>query len=474
MAGGLFTAKRKILTAYNSRMSYTMVIGLIPFGGKDLYLNPTIEDYLRLILIISIIFLIILLVLFHKDKKYNLLLTIGISCMFIYSFTYSLCEFVYTASASNQEKVQPLADLNKTLSNANVNHISKVYVVNTQLPKPGIFFAFSNYSVEYMEKIESNYGKYGKVEQNSIFISSKDEGLDYLFDEIYFVAQIGEYYIWGYGDELKTDLGQIGYDCQKRSIPVSIYSATELYTTEDNNIINNDKVICVLPGEKQFGPYEKLYRGEYRVEIYGKNLRNGDYACYYNYGMNNLRISGIKKTDSYVEYDIKSLRNIENVEFVCENMHESSMVIDYIIVTPVKTECSISVHNAEKLNVIQRNYFVEDLYTDFRSHIISYDKTILSRRYVRLRPKGKVVINRLTMSEGRSILTLSGTNLSLADINIFTEDGEKINYEYYEQDSMEKLQVALEEEGTITIQIENNSETDIDFSSVGVLWLGEN
>ena len=473
MAGGMFVVVKKLLRSFNPKLSYTMVIGMIPFSGRDLYLNPTVLSYIKLILVVTVIYMLVLFFLYQKSDK---MLCVLISGIFLYSVTFSFMEFIYPTSREKREEVQALADFNDVLVNTLGEDVKGIYILDSVIPKPRMLFAFSDFPVKHMENIEHNYGKFEQIPEGSILISTKEEYLDKIFDEIYLIQEIKGYYVWGYGGKLENSLNESGLDCTRRKSPTFLYDGKCLSLQNQNpdegTEIKNESQSLVIPkNHLQYGPYCVLHKGKYQVDIYGKNLENGTNQAGYNHGFLELEINTVVQSPGHVQYYVELPEFSDSVEFLCGNATETPIVIDNMIITPVETE-TVSIHNAGDVPVRERYYDVSDGYRNFKSYIDSDENCIASWRYIRLNPSGNVVINRLPMTAGENQLTLFGTNIALGDIKILSEDGRQLEIEHVWQESMDLMILNVDCPEIINIEIENTSGSYIDFSALEVRLCG--
>ncbi len=473
MAGGMTVAATKLLKSFNPKLSYTMVIGMVPFSGRNLYLDPTVLSYMKLILVVTIIHIPVLFLLYKKSDK---MLGILISGLFLYSAAFSLTEFLYPASRGKCEEVQALEDFNDMLANTLGEEVKGIYILDSRIPKPRMLFAFSGYPVKHMENIEHNYGKFGQVPEGSLFVSTKEEYLDKIFDEIYMVREIEGYYVWGYGEKLENSLDELGWDCTRRKSPTLLYDGKCLSLLNQNpdegaEIQNESQSMVIPKNHLQYGPYCVLHKGKYQVDIHGKNLEKGTNHAGYNHGFLELEMNTVVQSPEHVRYYVELPEFSDSVEFLCGNATETPIVIDNMIITPVETE-TVSIHNAGDVPVRERYYDVSDGYRNFKSYIDSDENCIASWRYIRLNPSGNVVINSLPMTGGGNQLTLYGTNIALGNVTVLSEDGRQLEMEQVGQGSLDSVVLYADCPEIINIKIENVSGSYIDFSALEVRLCG--
>lgn len=477
LLGGMFVSFRKIIGNYKAPLSGTMVIGLLPFWGKNKNLQVTSIGYIRVALIAIIIFIFILSMLKFRKLKVLYLFLCGI---FLYSSTFTLIEFVIPTSTNNYKSFFSLEELNKYLASSQNIQLEKVYVLDSHVPKPRTIFAFSNYSVEYMENIECDYEKYSQIKENSLLISIEDENLDHIFEEIYYIENDTGYNIWGYGENLKNSLESMGYLCYKRENPTRIYNGIQLYLMQ--NVQSENTLYSVpeagnnlfLPPESyQYGPYCTLEKGEYKVDIYGKNLTFGTPFSYFNDGFVPLQLYNVEISSGHTQYYVKVPEFSDSVEFTYANNSNELIMIDYIVITPVYSAEKYSIQDADHIFFRNRIYNVSDGYRNFSDYITANHDCIVSWRYIRLNPNGEIKINSLPMAKGENVLILSGSNIAFSDINIISENSTPIKFEKKEVIDTDTVRVYLNSSEEITVIIQNNTNTYLDFSSLNVRWCEE-
>lgn len=477
LSGGIFVSFRKIIGNYKAPLSETMVIGLLPFWGKNKDLQVTSAGYIRVVLLAIIIFIFILSMLKLRRQKVLYLFLCGV---FLYSSAFTLIEFVFPTSRNHYESFLPLEELNEHLSDFENVHLEKIYVLNSHVPKPRTIFAFSNYSVEYMENIVCDYKKYTQIRENSLLISIEDENLDHIFEEIYYIENDTGYNIWGYGDNLKNALESMGYLCYKRENPTRIYNGIQLHLMQnvqsENTVysIPEDGNNLFLPPESyQYGPYCILEKGEYKVDVYGKNLTFGTPFSCFNEGFVPLQLNNVEISSGHTQYYVKIPEFSDSVEFAYTNNSNELIMIDYIVITPVYSAERCSIQDADHIFFRNRIYNISDGYRNFSDYITTNHDCIVSWRYIRLNPNGEIKINSLPMAKGENVLILSGSNIAFSDINIISGNSMPIKFEKKEVIDTDTVRVYLNSSEEITVIIQNNTNTYLDFSSLNVRWCEE-
>ena len=468
MLGGMFTAFRKILNMGNPKLSYTMAIGLVPFSGSDIYLKPTSASYLKLLFIALLIFLLIVYLI--RSKRQRLLWSVCI-VLFVYSSIFSLHEFIFPQSANRYNSVRTLAELNNKLSKYEGNCLDTVYVLDSVVPKPKNLFAFADFPVRYMENVQYSYAGYGEAKENSLFVSTKDEWLDFIFEEFYYI-EFNDFQLWGYGEKLKTQLEEMGYICGKRQRPVYVYNGSQLQLLKDaesRSISNRTNSLYIQPGELQYGPYISRSAGYYQIDIYGKNLTAGSYLSYFNQGATHLQLTNLTVTDSHVRYFIAISYFVSDLEFICINGTDDYILIDSLVITPLQERSQTSVADAQNVYYRTRYYDVSDRYRDFRYYLSTNEDCVVGWEYYRLNYGGELIINNVPMPPGESRFTLEGTNIQLADVSVLGPDGNPVSFSIEPTETTTVFYADCPE--AVSIVIRNNSEELIDFSGLGIRWV---
>lgn len=90
------------------------------------------------------------------------------------------------------------------------------------------------------------------------------------------------------------------------------------YSLSNGSFLNNGEDIGgirhINSGGISAGPYIRLQKGSYMVNILGNNLNLADVDCTYNNGKNKLKISNCQVTESEIKYNINVKQDCENVE----------------------------------------------------------------------------------------------------------------------------------------------------------------
>lgn len=474
----IVVAFRKILQTENPKLSYTMVAGIVPFSGSTLYNDPTASSYIRLFIVALLISFAIFLLLMFRCKK---TLYAACICIFVYSAAFSLSQFVYPSSIRNKGKVESLISLNGSFQQPEQQGcLNAVYVLDSTIPKPKVLFAFSKFPVFYMENVQCSYLEYGKTEENSLFISTKDEHLDYIFADIYKVDGVSGYYIWGRGDELREQLEQLGYPCEKRSGGILILDGADLTLRSDLmsaeekenliNLQNKSNSIYIQPGDGNFGPYTGLCAGRYQVDIYGHDLTSSNYWAYYNLGTVSLELEVQVFTDDHIRYCIAMPEFFNDVEFCSINLSDSPVIIDKLIITPLETWCQTSLSDAGNTYFRHRYYDVSDGYCNFRSYLEMDANYVSGRTYIRLFNDGELTVRDMPLAPGQNRLTLQGANIQFADVSVVSSDGSVLPVALGQ--GTDSCTFDVENADAVTITIQNHSGAAIDFSGLDIRWMG--
>lgn len=462
---GLSVALHKILVSNNPKLSYTMVIGLVPFAGSDIYLSPTEGSYVKLHFFASLVFLLVAYLIWCKKNK---LLCFVCMALFIYSSTYSLNEFIIPMSVDKYNDMQPLAELNNTLSESNNDCLNTVYILESVIPKPRALFAFADFPVRYMENIQHSYEDYAKIEENSLFVSTKDEHLDYIFEEVYRV-EFSEFYLWVYGNGLKTQFEDMGYVCDKRKSSIQDSPFDKLVISNNTEQTDAGESLCITAGNMQYGSNIALGPGYYQVDIYGENVVKGTYQTRFNQGQTHIESENIDFMDGHICYYVTIPEYISDMEFLCINNSETPIIISSLVITPILQMSQTSITQAGTVYFRYRYYDISDVYRDFRNYLSINEDCVASWRYYRVNTGGEMIINDLPMPPGESHFTLKGTNIQNADISVFDQDGNMLSVQMEAGKGV--IDFYIDCQGEVSIKIHNDTKEYIDFSALEVRWI---
>lgn len=186
----------RIMELENPRLSYTMVPGIVPFSGRQIYENPEMLNYISLIFMILGIFLLLIYSAFTKKKLFTLCIA---GLFFFYSSIYSICTWAFPVSSDKRGGVL------ESFGNDNefVDAASKIYVLDVIIPIARIPFFFPENEVVYLNKQNFGCMELADMEENGIILSSYDEKLDMTFDDIYYIGCYDNIYVWIHGSEIE-------------------------------------------------------------------------------------------------------------------------------------------------------------------------------------------------------------------------------------------------------------------------------
>lgn len=468
--GGCFVVG-KIFSSYNPVLSFSMVIGILPFAGTDICNNPSVFQYVKLMIVVTIIFVAIM-ELCRKHKM--VIVSIALLGLFVFSSSYTFKQCVMPASREKYEAQVGVSGLNAQLKLVMGVDLNKAYVLQAELPKPRVLFSLSDYSVEYLEGMHADYSFLEKIEKDSIILSKVDEKLDYMFNDVFFLGQYDNYYVWVYGDKVRELTSANGLLSMSRASQAYVFDENSLYLT--SNTFSNGN-LALASGDTQFGPYCSMARGKYKVEIFGNNLSKGNFdGCSTSKGNDGFVISNMRKTDQYVSYYINIDEYINDMEFVCDNKSSTTLFINKLVITPMQLDMVTMEKEANNLYYRHRVYPVSDLYDGFRQHLQAKDgNTIISTRYVRIYGGGELNIKDVPIKEGYNVIKIKGKNISASNIQIRGVDSDNISFDLIEGGDSDSIYIALTSPKNITINIKNNDCKYVDFEQLeiadNIFWL---
>lgn len=314
------------------------ILNILPYIGTNpiYYINQI--DFVRLIMITGIIFVIIL-VLAYK-KKY-ILAMISICICFLYTYYYVAYNMIIPNSDTNYNQVVNSMSIINNFDNMYEKY-PNIYYVDENNNKPWsdskLQFALPNYKIQtYKGQIEDMYKK---IIPNSIIISTEDLKLENTNSNIFRInaptLNRNYEYMWGYGNEIRDYLVNKNILCTNES-------SGDLY---QYNTINGEYTLDGIRsnGEEGFllyGPYIALEKGIYEIKIKGKILNNNydqlGYVDVVKDGTDELWAETITKSNFVLDNSIidKSIEvtlneNVKNFEFRIYTNNDVLIEVEYI------------------------------------------------------------------------------------------------------------------------------------------------
>lgn len=365
---------------------------------------------------------------------------------------------------------QSLVEFSEQIGESGQSALNAVYMLDSEVHKFSGIFSYLGFSEHRMETVKSSCAPYGKAVENSLFISTKDEHLDYIFEEFYSVSFDG-LYMWGYGEDLKAELEAMEYLCEKRESSSFITYGNRLKLrrqAETDSAPDVGSSLYIQPGELQYGPYIPLGPGYYQIDICGKNLTRGNYHAWHNIGMTQLEVENCDITDTHVRYFVRLQEFSEKMEFICRNDSEEGIIVDALIVSPLQQTSQTSISQAESVFFRDRKYNISAS-GDFEKYINTNEFCDFNSTRYHMNSGGEIIIRDLPMPPGESHFELRGTNIQLADISMLGPDGNPLSFRTEAETDKTSLYAHCPE--AVSIVIRNNTEELIDFSSLEIRWI---
>lgn len=364
-----------------------------------------------------------------------------------------------------------VANLSKELDGREDNSLEVIYALDSAVYDKKSSFTSEKHTVGYIDDWRSDYAAIARTADNSLFVSSKDENLDSVFEEFYEVevnAPEGTY-IWGRGEELRSALEELGFWCGQGHTTVRTYLGRKLSVGPDEKETDGDALL-VEPGNTQLGPYVFLEPGKYQIDIYGKNLSDAEYVAYYGIGRNMLEIASFKAKDTHVQYlvDVPECANF--AEFLCDNWTDQTVRIDSLIISQLYPESQTSVKEGASTIVGHRSYKISDMYRNFLYHLECDENCVPNLKNVCIYPQGQMSVNNIRLEQGTNRIILRGSNIQLADVSIRSGDGTLTAVEG--ERGVDSITYDAENMDAVDICIHNAAEEDITFTNMDIYWLG--
>lgn len=124
------------------------------------------------------------------------------------------------------------------------------------------------------------------------------------------------------------------------SLEVDDEYRTEMFDVSDLECSKGHKTeskIILDENGLQYGPYCKLEKGDYEVEVYGDGLSDVEAWVTADVGQTSITIDGIEKEQQKIHYIVHVDDEYNDVEFLIKNSQESDVSISYIIVRNMNT-----------------------------------------------------------------------------------------------------------------------------------------
>ena len=101
-------------------------------------------------------------------------------------------------------------------------------------------------------------------------------------------------------------------------------------------LLFHGKNLEIMPEDLMYGPYYDLNQGKYKVEVFGKNLKNASWnISSYNKNQNfDYKISEQSNNKISIEFELKE--QVNDVEIKAFNEGEQSILVDCMLISMYK------------------------------------------------------------------------------------------------------------------------------------------
>lgn len=234
------------------------------------------KELIQANIIINIIFLLLMILSYIRKKIVYIL----VSIIFIHSYAYSAINIIIPSYTNTYNSIIEYSNIINSI-NGIEDKVDKIYYYDYKNYKPYTDSALQFQLPKF--KIESLKGEIddilNNISENSIIISTNDvflENYDEKFQRLISdKLNKNHIYIWVYGKDLKEFIEKnSGYKFNDGKWKTII-------TNFDEFIVNNskriDNTICSDGSEGYilYGPYIKLFKGEYNLKIEGRLIKTG-------------------------------------------------------------------------------------------------------------------------------------------------------------------------------------------------------
>ena len=194
-------------------------------------------------------------------------------------------------------------------------------------------FYISRPNKDVMDFQELKYMSNSNFEKDFVYIFG---GIDEILDENY---DLNYYFVDNILIGLKNDIIALNDFATVQKIdstkPFLIkMSDMKLYYNENTRI--NKENLEIMPEDLMYGPYYDLNQGKYKVEVFGKNLKNASWnISSYNKNQNfDYKISEQSNNKISIEFELKE--QVNDVEIKAFNEGEQSILVDCMLISMYK------------------------------------------------------------------------------------------------------------------------------------------
>ena len=405
---GTFITSDDLIKNGNKTLSYSMVSGIIPWGGKNFWKNTSLVSCVKIFLIILVIYFLVLWLVKRKYLKATILI---ISCFFIYSTGYSMVKFVWPSSQNAYRSTGELREFFGKVYDINEKY-NEIYCIKEDGRVLTIQYTLPDFEVTFLNKSQNGYQTINDIKENSFIISDEKDIFSYILPNCMQIeSSNSQHYIWAYGKELIEELEIRGIKFEDLHVTKE-FSPQDLYCNEISKI-EEDRVL--LPnGGLSYGPYISLMPGYYDVTILGDNLDGCQLSLTADSGKKNIDFKIKKKTSDRVVLSININEITSSFEVLVNNESSNTasvakLLVEYIDFVKV---------DLDKLEIPDRTYSVNDRYT--RDLIENSEKSIRGQTDILFTMGDTVTVNNIYFLDSEYEIRIHGKDMQ--NISVWLQD----------------------------------------------------
>lgn len=456
---GTFITSRDLIQNNDKTLSYSMVSGIIPWGGEMFYPETTLEGCLRILVIVLAVFFTLLFL----TKKNSFLLYITVIILFSFSSMYSMKTFVWKSSEGVYQSTEDLRSTFDCFYNLHQN-FKNIYCIKESNKVLTLQYTLPDYEVTYLNKYQNGYQLLDEITPNSFIISDEDDYFDYLLPNcVQIETSENRHYIWAYGEELISEL--LNYNVNFEDANTSqVYNATGLFCNDFG--LKNENNIFLFNEGISYGPYITLSPGKYSICIAGNNINQCQFYLTSESGQNALDFTVQEINSKKALLSFSSNEFLYDFETLVSNPTERIVIVENITINYEgyqKTEIT-------NLEIPIRSYDVNNKQT--RNLISESGNCIRGQTEILFRQGGNIAVTNIYALDYNYEITIKGENLEDIKIEILSEDGSSVDLIYVDEKSnaTNKVFKLIKETGkkVLTINLEGISDNFNQFSGVDI------
>lgn len=461
---GTFITSRSLIHNSSKTMSYSMVSGIIPWGGSRFLYNTTFTSCLKIAILIIIFYILIM---FLTHKHYFKSVCFVISCLFLYSTLYSLITFVWPSSQRTYSSTESIRQTFNSFYDINEKY-NQVFCLKESGRVLTLQYTLPDFEVTYLNKDKNGYQSLENITENSFIISDEKDLLNEILPNCLPIQMSDEsYYLWVYGEQLIEELKRRGVYF---SAPQMIRQYHSEALSRNEFALKNDTSMFLFKDGLSYGPYVTLPPGKYTITIKGKLISIGHILLTTYAGKQTITpetFSVVSSDEISLTFTINEI--VHNFEVLIRNPTNSTIIVSEINIENKEFVAS----QLDDLEVPTRDYSVANKNT--RDTIVHSKGCIRGQIDILFSQDDMIQIKDIYLLDKEYKISVYGERLTGTNIALYNESGEIIPIIYSQEESDDNCITYYLKESQKTKNayfiIEGTNENMSKFKKVGISLL---